>query len=699
MTWLWGLVAAAAMLWPDHISGPFDGVPLDGVAEAVLVGLVFPALWWFHPRFLQTTRARACILALVAWKVCSSLLFVQDGWCVTFEPTRPFTRDAGRAPHAWDLRADWRAHDPACSAIMTRSYREFSEFPAWFFNLPPANDSWPEPEDRPPGATVAMRIHGYLTAPSAGVLQFEGAPGVGGWVSVDGERLTGVSPSASLAAGTHAIAIDAVLTGNEWALISRWNGLDMWRRVTATMRRPSQRDLAARPLARWIPALAILALLSMWIASAIGMVRNVPALAWAAAASMVVGVLISNDMSTSAAWAVAALAAAVLVPVPPRLRNQVGAYVLVGIPWLAFVLAGGIPIVGRFRLYESGNDFWMYQRFGYRIVMQGYWLEGGTKLFYFQPFYRWTTGLLHVVFGDSSVGERFWDGICLLAGAMLSFRITRTFAGFRWGLIAGVMPLAVFVLGTAHYLIGFGLSEISSAGLLSMAALCAIRSRGRRTAAAIAAGALATLGFYTRLNNGIMAVGVACFALPLSLPMRAMIPPRAWWPRVSWRTVFGVGGAIACGLLFFAWRTWHYTGVFSVFYGTQRYIVAIWQPGMTLTAYVKLLAQNVMRVLTVNDPPRFDVYALPVIAGALVAVSSLLGVPRMRELPAAAVLFFVFTIAGSFVVFGFAYPGRFSMHVLPITCALTTCGVARLAGARPRVRDERPELDVVARES
>jgi hypothetical protein len=106
-----------------------------------------------------------------------------------------------------------------------------------------------------------------------------------------------------------------------------------------------------------------------------------------------------------------------------------------------------------------------------------------------------------------------------------------------------------------------------------------------------------------------------------------------------------------------------------------------------------------MRVLTVNDPPRFDVYALPVVAGALVAVSSLLGLPRMRELPAAAVLFFVCTIAGSFVVFGFAYPGRFSMHVLPITCALTTCGVARLAGARRRVRDGRPELDVVARES
>ena len=68
--------------------------------------------------------------------------------------------------------------------------------------------------------------------------------------------------------------------------------------------------------------------------------------------------------------------------------------------------------------------------------MQGYWLEGGSTTFYFQPFYRWITGLLHAVFGDSSVGEVFWDGACLLAGALLSFRLTRAYAGFRWGLVA-----------------------------------------------------------------------------------------------------------------------------------------------------------------------------------------------------------------------------------------------------------------------
>jgi hypothetical protein len=286
------------------------------------------------------------------------------------------------------------------------------------------------------------------------------------------------------------------------------------------------------------------------------------------------------------------------------------------------------------------------------------------------------------VFGDSSVGERFWDGMCLLAGSMLSFRITRTVAGFRWGLVGAALPLGVFSLGSAHYLLGFGLGEISSAGLMSMAALCAIRSRGSSIVAAVAAGALATLAFYTRLNNGIMAGGVALFALPLSVPLCAMTGPRAWWPRVSWRTVFGVGGTIALGLLFFAWRNWHYGGALSVFYGTQRYIVAIWQPGMTLAAYVSALAYNVMLVLTVNDPPRFDVYALPVLFGAFVALLSVSNVPRLRELPAAAVLFFFAAIAGAFVARGWVYPGRFSMHVLPITGALTTCAVAKLTSPR-----------------
>jgi hypothetical protein len=213
--------------------------------------------------------------------------------------------------------------------------------------------------------------------------------------------------------------------------------------------------------------------------------------------------------------------------------------------------------------------------------------------------------------------------------------------------------------------------------------LWAIRSRGGRTASAVMAGLLATLGFYTRLNNGVMAMGVACFALPLAMPLADVVDPRRWWRRVSWRTVAGIGGAIACGLLFLAWRNWHFSGVFSVFYGTQRYIVAIWQPDQPLRVILDRLFTNLGRVLSVNDPPRFDVVALPVMGGAAAAVGSLLGLPRLRELPAPAVLFFAAAIAGSFIAYGFAYAGRFSIHLLPITCALTTCAIAAMLRRRP----------------
>ena len=673
---LWGILAAGALLWPDRIHGPFDGVPLDRLAEAVLVAGILPALWYLHPGFLRTARARACIVLLVVWRVCSALLFVQDGWCVRFEPARPFAKDAAGAPHAWDMRADWRSPDPACSAIMTRSYGDLPDFPAWFFNLPPPSDSWPAPADRPPGATVAMRVHGFVSAPASGVLQIDTGPDVGAVVSVDGIAQRGASP---IAPGVHFVAIDAVLTGDRWALVPLWNGQDLWSRVTTTVRRPSPFDLAVRPWISWVPTIAAMTLLALWFASAVAEIGSAPVLVWTAGASVLIGMLVQTDRVWLARWALAGLGAAALVPVPPRLRNLRGAFAMIGVPWITFVLVSSASAIGRFIIYGVGHDYWMYQRFAYRIVMQGYWLEGGSVVFYFQPFYRWIVGVLHVVFGDSSAGEWYWDGACLLTGAILSFRITRTFAGFRWGLVAAAATLAVFVLGTAQYLIGQGLSEISSAGLLSMAALWAIGSRHRRTAAAVAAGVLATLAFYTRLNNLIMAAGVALFALPLDLPVRALIRPAAWWQRVAWRTALLVASAIGVGLVLFAWRTWHYTGVFSVFYGTSRYVVALWQPGAPIAVTLQRVARSLMLVLTVNDPPRFDVYALPVLAGAVVAVLSLAGTPALRDLPAAAVLFFVASIAGAFVAAGWSYPGRFSIHVMPITCALAVCGVARLA--------------------
>ena len=102
---------------------------------------------------------------------------------------------------------------------------------------------------------------------------------------------------------------------------------------------------------------------------------------------------------------------------PPRLRNLGGTFLLVGVPWLTFVVVYTAPGIGLWGLYEFGNDFWMYQRYGYRIVMQGYWLEGGSPIFYFQPLYRWISGLLHAVFGEP-FRARLWPAGALIAAGI-----------------------------------------------------------------------------------------------------------------------------------------------------------------------------------------------------------------------------------------------------------------------------------------
>jgi len=124
-----------------------------------------------------------------------------------------------------------------------------------------------------------------------------------------------------------------------------------------------------------------------------------------------------------------------------------------------------------------------------------------------------------------------------------------------------------------------------------------------------------------------------------------------------------------------AWRTWHFTGVFSVFFGTQRDHLALWSVGMPWRVAVERSAESIWMVLSVNDPPRLDPYALPVIGGAIVCVLAVLAVPRLRDVPLSLVVFFFTSIAGAIVARGSAYAGRFSVHVLPATTAALVCGV------------------------
>ena len=632
---LWAAITMVALVWPSRLSGPLDGAPLQGLAEALLIGFLVPILIWFNPAFLGRAIARVAVAAILLVKIATAVTLQQEGWCIAFEPPYPMVRESTGKPHAWDLRADWLADDPVCSAIMTRGYADSSEVPAWFFNLPPPNDAVVRDGFHPGQIPVVIRGSGYLTVSRPGVFELSTTAPMNVSVQIDGRPVTAAAPGRheiQLQPGAHAIQFEGTMLGKEWRVVPTWDGLAIGAMSfpLATTAPPSRIDRMIAPAANWIILLLVASLIAAWTIDAAASVRD-PAL-------------------------------------------------LIVLPWLGFIAVFNLHQVGRWTLYGIGNDNFQFQRFAYRIFMQHYWLEGGQVTFWNQPLYRWIAGALHLVFGDSSVGQAYWDAAAVAVIAMFAFRVVAPFARFRWALLSAIIPFAMFLLGPALEFVGFGLSEIASAGFIYLAALFAMRNRG--AADLVAAGVLVVLGFYTRLNNLPMAAAVAAFALPITMPAAAAWQPRAWLPQVRWRIVIAIGGALAIGGVLFAWRTWYYTGVFSLFHGTQRESLAVWKAGMAWPDAMRAMGSSLLMVLTGQDPPRFAWPTAPLLGGALVAAASLLGVPVVRRAPLPVVMFFLAGCAGALVTRGWAYEGRFSLHLYGSASALCCWALAELYNRR-----------------
>ncbi len=141
--------------------------------------------------------SRCAILVLLIWKAWTAVTLAPEGRCVRFEPTRPIVADATSAvPHSWDVRADWRNPQPACSAVMRRAYTGIGEFPVWFFNLPPTTDALhPSEDDRPPAARTMMVVTGYLEAPAHGEIGIDVGDDMKGHtrIHLDGDPIADVA--------------------------------------------------------------------------------------------------------------------------------------------------------------------------------------------------------------------------------------------------------------------------------------------------------------------------------------------------------------------------------------------------------------------------------------------------------------------------------------------------------------------------
>jgi hypothetical protein len=110
--------------------------------------------------------------------------------------------------------------------------------------------------------------------------------------------------------------------------------------------------------------------------------------------------------------------------------------------------------------------------------------------------------------------------------------------------------------------------------------------------------------------------------------------------------------------------------------GTQASARSVWQESDAGETPLENATNSVLLMITMSDPPRLEPRAIPLVIGILAALLGLAGVGRFKQLPMNAALLSIAGIAGAFVARGSAYPGRFSIHLIPVTVALTICTVS-----------------------
>ena len=420
----------------------------------------------------------------------------------------------------------------------------------------------------------------------------------------------------------------------------------------------------------------VAALVALWFAGALAThAPGTPALVWIAVSTLA---LVASGMSGRLErLSGVLLLGAALVPVGAA-RTVRGAFLLIGMPWLAFFVARTLPPVGHVTAY-SGDDWLAYQVAGYRIYMHGFWLEGGTQTFDYQPLYRWISGAPASRVRRFERRRNLLDASCLWCGALSRSRsfeaaaVSRSAAGARGTLATFARHDLVF---RRPRTVGDRRRRLR---VPRRVFICCERDWPPGDPRS-AAGVCAVLMFYARLNHLLFAVVPGGAAVPGGpCPRRSRgarrAPPRC---RARLAAVYARRSppASRCSRL----RTWWYTGVFSLLYGTepqeQRH-----RPRLTTIAIAgrgRTIAHSLSALVWMNEPPRPDPRALLSAAGVLAAIgrgvpgaaaSSAAGLARRRHARRLR--------CSSFLAHTHNYPGRMSIHLVPFAAALVVLAAAK----------------------
>jgi hypothetical protein len=152
--------------------------------------------------------------------------------------------------------------------------------------------------------------------------------------------------------------------------------------------------------------------------------------------------------------------------------------------------------------------------------------------------------------------------------------------------------------------------------------------------------------------------------------------------RLAVRPALAYLGTFAAGVMLFATRTWWYTGVFSILYGTS---LKNNDTGLRLTTIASpevwgKIWHSLRALAWMNEPPSPDPRAALVVIGLLLSAAALLHLPKFNRLPLSIAVVTLGACVSSLLAHTHNYPGRMSIHLAPFAVAMTATAGARLLG-------------------
>jgi uncharacterized protein with NRDE domain len=174
-------------------------------------------------------------------------------------------------------------------------------------------------------------------------------------------------------------------------------------------------------------------------------------------------------------------------------------------------------------------------------------------------------------------------------------------------------------------------------------------------------------------------VSLIALLLPLSTPMRLSALARGV-RQVRLASAATYTAVLAAGVALFAARTWWYTGVFSLLYGTslKNNDTGLRVSTLASVAPWQKVAHSLSALVWMNEPPRPDPRALLVASGVALAALAVAQVPRASQLPASIALVCLGGTLSALFVHTHGYPGRMTIHLVPFAAALAVIGATRV---------------------